>query len=89
MNLIRSYETMNNKGVGAVFCLISAILISVKYISASIIMSGVASWDSGLFEAGLSNVGSFLSTASLISLIVGVLFIGYGLYQDIKENNKK
>lgn len=79
---------MNNKGVGVVFCLISAILISAKYISASIFMSGVVSWNSELFEAGLLNVGSFLSTASLISLIVGILFIGYGLYQDIKENNK-
>lgn len=80
---------MNNKGVGAIFCLISAILISVKYISASIFMSGVASWDSELFEVGLSSVGSFLSTASLISLTVGILFIGYELYQDNKENNKK
>lgn len=34
---------MNNKGVGAIFCLISAILISARYISAAVFMSGVNS----------------------------------------------
>ena len=48
---------MNNKGIGAVFCLISAILISAKYISAAIFMSGVNTWDATLFAAGLGYVG--------------------------------
>lgn len=79
---------MNNKGVGAIFCLISAILISAKYIAAAIFMSGVTSWDAELFAEGLEYVGPFLTVVSFIALIVGILFLGYGLYQDIKESKK-
>ena len=64
---------MNNKGIGAVFCLISAILISAKYISAAIFMS---------------DVGPFLSIASAVALIVGLLFLGYGVYEEIRKNKK-
>lgn len=79
---------MNNKGVGAIFCLISAILISAKYIAAAIFMSGVTSWDAELFAEGLEYVGPFLMVISFIALIVGILFLGYGLYQDIKGSKK-
>ncbi len=80
---------MNNKGVGTVFCLISALLISAKYISAAVFMSSVPSWSSDLFNAGLEYVGPFLSIASFCALVVGVLFLGYEIYKDIKENKKK
>lgn len=76
---------MNNKGIGTVFCLISAILISAKYISAAIFMSNITSWDEDLFASGLENVGPLLSDASLVALIIGILFLGYGIYQDIKK----
>ena len=79
---------MNNKGIGAVFCLISAILISAKYISAAIFMSGVNTWDATLFAAGLSYVGPVLSIASIVALIVGILFLGYGVYEEIGKNKK-
>ena len=72
---------MNNKGIGAVFCLISAILISAKYLSAAIFMSGGNTWDATLFAAGLSYVGPVLS-------IVGILFLGYGVYEEIRKNKK-
>ena len=78
---------MNNIGIGAVFCLISAILISAKYISAAIFMSGVNTWDATLFAAGLGYVGPFLSIAS-VALIVGLLFLGYGVYEEIGKNKK-
>lgn len=77
---------MNNKGVGTMFCLISAILISAKYIAAATFMHGLNSWDSTLFTAGLEYVGPVLTIASLAALIVGIIFLGYGIYQDIKEN---
>lgn len=73
---------MNNKGVGVTFCLISAILISAKYISAAIFMSNVTSWDASLFKSGINYVGPFLSRASIVALIMGLLFLGYGLYTD-------
>lgn len=79
---------MNNKGIGAVFCLISAILISAKCISAAIFMSGVNTWDATLFAAGLGYVGPFLSIASAVALIVGLLFLGYGVYEEIRKNKK-
>lgn len=75
---------MNNKGVGATFCLMSAILISAKYISAAMFMSNVISWDASLFKSGLDYVGPFLSRASIVALIIGISFLGYGLYTDKK-----
>lgn len=79
---------MNNKGVGAVFCLISAILISARYISAAVFMSSVSSWDAELFAQGLEYVGPFLLVISVIALIIGVIFLGYGLYEDRKTDGK-
>ena len=79
---------MNNKGVGAVFCLISAVLACTRYISAAIFMSNVTSWVSTLFQAGLSYVGSPLKAASIIALVVGICFLGYGVVQDFRKQNK-
>lgn len=78
---------MNNKGIGAIFCLISSILISAKYISAAIFMANISNKDAYEFAAGLEYVGPFLTIASLISLIVGITFLVYGLYQSIKGKN--
>ena len=66
----------------------SAILISARYISAAIFMSGVVSWDATLFAAGLEYVGPFLPVAAGVAFIIGILFLGYGLYQDIKKMKK-
>lgn len=79
---------MNNKGIGTIFCLMSSILISAKYISASIFMGNISNKDAILFATGLEYVGPFLTIAALVSLIVGILFLGYGLYQDIKQDKK-
>lgn len=73
---------MNNKGVGVIFCLISAILVSAKYISAAMFMSNVTSWDATLFKSGLEYVGPFLSIEAILAMIIGILFLGYGLYTD-------
>ena len=59
---------MNNKGVGAVFCLIAALLMAAKYLAAAIFMSGVVSWSGELFRSGLEYVGSPLSIAAGIAL---------------------
>ena len=79
---------MNNKGVGAIFCLISAILMSARYIAAAIFMSNVTSWDSTLFQAGLDYVGSPLKAAAIIALVAGICFLGYGVFQEAKKQNK-
>ena len=51
-------------------------------------MGNISNKDATLFAAGLEYVGPFLTIVALISLIVGILFLGYGLYQDIKRNMK-
>ncbi len=79
---------MNNKGVGAIFCLISAILTSARYLAAAIFMSGVSSWSRDLFAAGLENVGPSLKVLSILSLAAGIVFLGYGMYQDVSEKGK-
>ena len=71
---------MNNKGIGAIFCLISAILISVYYLTAAIFMSNVTSWNAGLFAAGLEYEGPLLLTSATVALVVGILFLGYGVF---------
>lgn len=79
---------MENKIVGAIFCFMSAVLISARYISTAIFMSGVVSWNATLFAAGLECVGPFLAIAAGIAFIIGILFLGYGLYLDIKKMKK-
>lgn len=76
---------MNNKGVGVIFCLISAILVSEKYISAAMFMSNLATQDASLFKNGLEYVGPFLSIEAILAMIIGILFLGYGLYTDSKK----
>ena len=75
---------MNNKGIGAVFCLIASILMAARYVTAAIFMSGVASWDSELFRSGLNYIGPALPIAAIAALIVGVVFLGIGIFQDKK-----
>lgn len=66
---------MGKRGVGAIFCLIAAMLFSTRYIAAAIFMSGVSSWDSILFGAGLQYVGIPLLTLSIVSGVVGVAYL--------------
>ena len=79
---------MNNKGVGSIFCLILANLISAKYIAAACFMSNITTQDASWFAEGLSYVGPFLSILSVFALIIGLFFLGYSIYQDIKKNKK-
>ena len=79
---------MNNKGIGAIFCLISAVLASTRYLAAAIYMSNVTSWSSKMFQDGLDYVGSPLKVAAFITLIAGICFLGYGIFQDFKKKDK-
>ena len=77
---------MNNKGVGAVFCLISALLMSTRYLCAAIFMSGTGSWSADLFSSSLSYVGAPLLVLSILALIAGVVFLAAGIIQDKKKH---
>ena len=76
---------MNNKVVGAIFCLIAAILASARYLAAAIFMSSTQSWDAALFAAGLSYVGAPLLIAAIAAGIIGAIFLALGIVQDIKK----
>lgn len=73
---------MGKRGVGAIFCLIAAILFSARYIAAAVFMSGVSSWDEALFAVGLKYIGSPLLTLSIVSFIIG---IGYLVWAEVSE----
>lgn len=79
---------MNNKGTGAVFCLIAAILAAARYIAAAVFMSNVTSWNAELFQCGLDYVGSPLRIMAVISLIVGIVFLVLGVCQDLRKTKK-
>ena len=63
---------MKRRIVGAIFCLISAILYGCKYLCAAIFMSNVKSWSTENFQAGLEYVGSPLTIISVVALLVGI-----------------
>lgn len=75
---------MNNKGVGAIFCLIAAILMAARYLSAAIFMSGTPTWSAENFSSSLSYVGSPLLILSIIALLVGIVFLIVGIFRDRK-----
>ena len=75
---------MNNKGVGVFFCLIAALLMAARYLSAAVFMSGVASWSAELYQSGLSYVGSPLKIASIAALIAGIAFLAAGVVQELR-----
>ena len=82
-------EEMNNKGVGAILILTSAILLCTKYLAAAIFMSNINTWSENLFSSSLEYVGSSLSNSSAISLILGIIFLALGIFIDVKEIAKK
>ena len=77
---------MNNKGVGAIFCLIAAILMAARYVAAAIFMSSVQSWSAELFRSGLQYVGPILPVCAIAALIAGVGFLIAGRKQDRRNN---
>ena len=79
---------MAKRGAGIAFIAISAFLLSIKYISAAIFGSGVASWDENLFSAMLSYVGNTLSNFSILSLLIGILYIVWGEYEELKREKQ-
>ena len=79
-------RVMDHKFIGTILCLISALLMCARYLSAAIFMSGVSGKSSELFSRGLDYVGLPLKTASIVSLAVGILLLIYGLYQDRRKD---
>ena len=73
---------MNKRGTGVAYLAIAALLFSAKYISAAIIGSGITSWNKDLFNVMLKFVGFPLHIYSIIALILGLAYIGWGEYEE-------
>ena len=80
---------MNNKGVGAIFCLIAAILMSARYLSAAIFMSSVQTWSAELFRSGLQYVGPMLPVCAIAALLAGLAFLTAGILQDRRNKDRR
>lgn len=66
---------INRRFAGVVFCFMAAFLFSMRYISAAIFGSNVSSWSSELFGNMLKYTGNGLTVASVIALVVGVIYL--------------
>lgn len=75
---------MGKRFVGAIFCLISAILFASRYVATALFLSSTTAYDKELFEAVLENVGDNLLWMSIISLIVGIIYLIWAEVKDIK-----
>ncbi len=79
---------MNNKGVGVVFCIISAALKITQYLTIAIYAQNrfTTSWSADDIEHYMSDyIGPALPVWSTIALIAGILFLAYGIFQDVKK----
>lgn len=79
---------MGKRFVGAIFCLISAILFASRYIASAIFLSSATVYDKELFEAALENIGTPLLWLSITSLIVGVVYLIWAEVINPKENSE-
>ena len=77
---------MSRRATGTILLMISAILYSVRYLSAAIFGSGVSSWDQGLFNAMLEYVGDSPKNLSVLALIAGIIYL---IWAEIEGTNKK
>lgn len=72
---------MNKRYTGLGFCFIAAFLFASRYISAAILGSGNLI-DEQSFEAMLVNIGTPLLFASIISLVLGIVYLILGEKED-------
>lgn len=68
---------MNRRALGFGFIALSTLVYISRFLTAAIYGSTQSSWSAELFQALLGYVDQGLSTAALVGLAVGVLFIGW------------
>jgi len=66
---------MQRRTVGILFICIAAFLYGIRYLSAAIFGSNVSSWNGSLFEEMLNYIGIGPTIFSLLSLIVGIMYL--------------
>ena len=76
---------MNFKGVGAIFCLIAAILGGIRYIAAAIFAAGSPTISAEVFDIAMLSVGTAPMIAAIVALVIGVCFLALGFAKDGKK----
>ncbi len=76
---------MNKSIFGSIFLLISALFYSTRYICASIGASNNGVWSIEEFNIFLKNVPTNLLILSIISLLIGLIFILWSVLE-VKKN---
>lgn len=77
---------MSKRITGGLFCLTSGVLFSLRYLSATIHVSAMGTWDKAIFSNSLAYVGTELLIVSIISLAVGMLYL---VIAELDERKKK
>jgi len=73
---------MSRRAAGMVFISIAAFLYGVKYLSAAIFGSSAPSWNEDLFEGLLDYVGNGPIVLSVISLLIGIIYLIFAEIED-------
>ncbi|SDL81956.1 MULTISPECIES: hypothetical protein [Paenibacillus] len=80
---------MSRRTTGTLLLVIAAFLYSVRYLSAAIFGSGVASWNSELFQEMLNYVGTAPRNWSIAALILGLFYLVWAEYEATSSKTKE
>ncbi|WP_181586431.1 hypothetical protein [Paenibacillus taichungensis] len=80
---------MSRRTTGTLLLVIAAFLYSVRYLSAAIFGSGVASWSSELFQKMLKYVGTAPQSWSIAALILGLFYLVWAEYEATSSKTKE
>lgn len=80
---------MSRRTTGTLLLVIAAFLYSVRYLSAAIFGSGVASWNSELFQEMLNYVGTAPQSWSIAALVLGLFYLVWAEYEATSSKTKE
>jgi uncharacterized PurR-regulated membrane protein YhhQ (DUF165 family) len=75
---------MSRRGAGVVFIGFATLLFSTRFVCAAIWGSGFSSWNAEHFQSLLTYVDQGLTTASLIALVIGGIYILWAEIGDLR-----
>lgn len=80
---------MSRRTTGTLLLVIAAFLYGVRYLTAAIFGSGVASWSSDLFQEMLNYVGTAPRNWSMVALILGLFYLIWAEYEATSSKTKE
>lgn len=80
---------MSRRTTGTLLLVIAAFLFGVRYLSAAIFGSGIASWSSDLFQEMLNYVGTAPRNWSIVAIILGLFYLIWAEYEATSSKTKE